>query len=146
MIKTIVEVLFTYFDGCPFLADNRLNIDYLPEDTKKTGVEYSIGVTPTDEILKTYKDGVAHCRFPFVISSVNDYGPDADNNLRNFEFMENLKAWIREQARGRRLPALPRGMTARSIRALGPPYLYEPDAQTAKYQIQCELQYYRKGD
>ena len=43
MSTTIIEALFEYFAACPLITDNRLNIDYLPEDTSQAGVEYSIG-------------------------------------------------------------------------------------------------------
>ena len=45
---TVLEALFDYFSGCPLMSDNRLNIDYLPEDTGEAGVEFASGTTPTD--------------------------------------------------------------------------------------------------
>ncbi|MCL1789867.1 MAG: hypothetical protein FWG40_00660 [Peptococcaceae bacterium] len=146
MVKTIIEALFEYFENCPLMANNRLNINYLPEDTKKAGIEYSISTEPADEVMQQYKDGGARCRYPFIISSVNDYGPDAAQNMLNSGFGEELAQWLRVQSRLRNLPVLPQGMLARSIKAKGFGYLYQPEADTGKYQIQCELEYYRKGD
>ncbi len=127
------------------MTGNRLNVDYLPEDTKEAGVEYAIGTSPTDELVQAYADGGARCRYPFIISSVNDYGPDEAQNIANTGFTESLADWLRKQSRARNLPILPDGMTPRSIRALGSGYLYQPDVNAGKYQIQCELEYYRKG-
>ena len=146
MGTTIIEALFEYFAACPLITDNQLNIDYLPEDTSQAGVEYSIGTTPTDEIVYLYRDGGARCRYPFVVSSVNDYGPDVAQNICNTGFAESLAVWLRQQSRMRNLPVLPSGLTPRSIRAIGSGYLYQPDINAGKYQIQCELEYYRKGD
>lgn len=146
MSATILEALFDYFSGCPLMADGRLNIDYLPEDTGEAGVEYAISTTPADEIVYRYRGGGARCRYPFVISSVNDYGPDEAQNLLNSGFYEALTAWLHKQTRTRNLPKLPEGLTPRSIQAVGPGYLYQPDVNAGKYQIQCELEYYRKGD
>lgn len=146
MSATIIEALFDYFASCPLMTDNRLNIDYLPENTSEAGIEYSIGVIPTDDTVNKYTNGGARCRYPFVISSVNDYGPDAAQNICNTGFSEELAAWLRKQTRVRKLPQLPNGMIPRSICALGSGYLYEPDVNAGKYQIQCELEYYRKGD
>lgn len=142
---TILEALFDYFSGCPLMSDNRLNIDYLPEDTGEAGVEYAIGTTPTDEVVYRYSNGGARCRYPFTISSVNDYGPDEAQNMLNSGFYEDLAAWLHKQTRARNLPQLPQGLSPRSIRATGPGYLYQPDVNAGKYQIQCELEYYRKG-
>ena len=146
MSTTIIEALFVYFEGCPLMADGRLNVDYLPEDTGEAGVEYALATSPTDELVYNYLDGGARCRYPVIISSVNDYGPDAVQNIANTGFTEALADWLRKQTRLRNLPALPEGLTPRSIRALGSGYLYQPDINAGKYQIQCELEYYRKGD
>lgn len=146
MSTTIVEALFDYFDRCPFMTENRLNIDYLPEDTSEAGVEFAIGTTPTDELIYPYTNGGARCRYPFTITSINDYGPDKAQNMLNSGFFEALADWLRKQTRMRNMPVLPEGMTPRSIRAIGPGYLYQPDVNAGKYQIQCELEYYRKGD
>lgn len=145
MKATILEALFDYFSGCPLMDGGRLNIDYLPEDTGEAGVEYAIGTTPTDEVVYNYRGGGARCRYPFTISSVNDYGPDEAQNMLNSGFYEVLADWLRQQTRTRNLPGLPAGLTPRSIRATGPGYLYQPDANAGKYQIQCDLEYYRKG-
>ena len=146
MSTTVLEALFDYFSGCPLMCDNRLNIDYLPEDTGAAGVEFALGTTPTDEVVYRYTNGGARCRYPFTISSVNDYGPDEAQNMLNSGFYEELAAWLHKQTRVRNLPELPVGLTARSIRAIGPGYLYLPDVNAGKYQIQCDLEYYRKGE
>ena len=146
MSTTIIEALFEYFGNCPLMTDDRLNINYLPEDTSEAGVEYAIATQPADEVVQTYQYGGARCRYPFIISSVNDYGPDVGQNIANAGFTEALANWMRAQTRLRALPELPEGLTPRSIRAVGSGYLYQPDIDAGKYQIQCELEYYRKGD
>ena len=145
MSATILEALFDYFSGCPLMVDGRLNIDYLPEDTGAAGVEYAISTTPTEDVVYRYRDGGARCRYPFTISSVNDYGPDEARNMLNSGFFESLADWMRRQSRAMRLPELPAGLIPRSICATGPGYLYQPDVNAGKYQIQCDLEYYRKG-
>lgn len=146
MSKTVLEALFDYFRACPLMRDNRLNIDYLPADTEAAGVEFAISTTPTDEVITRYKDGGARCRYPFTISSVNDYGPDEVQNMLNSGFYDALATWLNKQSRARHLPELPEGYTARTIAAKGPGYLYQPDVNAGKYQIQCELEYYKKGE
>ena len=146
MSTTIIEALFEYFAACPLITDNRLNIDYLPEDTSQAGVEYSIGTTPANEVVRQYKDGGQLCRYVFVITGVNDCAPGAAQNMLNSGFYEVLALWLGKQSRMRKLPDLPDGLSAQRIKAVGPGYLYAPDINSGKYQIQCELEYYRKGD
>ena len=146
MDETIINALFDYFFSCPLMTGNRLNIDYLPEDTGKAGIEYAIATSPTDEIVKPYLRGGAQCQYPFIISSVNDYGAEEAQSIANVGFMEKLSQWMRRQDRMRKLPNLPAGMTATHIRALGSGFLFEPGANSGKYQIQCMLEYFRKGD
>ena len=146
MNTTIISALFDYFSNCPLMTDNRLNVDYLPEDTKKAGIEYAIFPSPTDELIYRYTNGGARCQYQFIISSVNDYGPSKAQSIENSGFMERLAEWLRAQTRMRNLPVLPEGLTPRSIKAIGTGYLYQPDVDSGKYQIQCELEYYRKGE
>ena len=143
MVNTIVEGLFQYFNKSPLIEKSRLNISYLPEDTKKAGVEYAIATEPNEQVITRYRDGGQHCRYPFVICSVNDYGQDHLVNMASSGFMEQLSEWLREQCRKRNLPELPEGMMSRSIEAKNIGYLFEPGATAGKYQIICELQYYK---
>ena len=146
MTQTILEALDAYFMACPLMSDGRLNIDYLPESTKQAGVEYSISTEPTDEVVTRYRDGGAMCRYVFSISSVNDYGPDKLQNIANSGFYETLAAWLRVQNKARNFPTLPAGMQPLGIGAIGMGFLVIPDVDAGKYQIQCELKYYRKGE
>ena len=98
MSTTIIEALFEYFAACPLITDNRLNIDYLPEDTSQAGVEYSIGTTPANEVVRQYKDGGQLCRYVFVITGVNDCAPGAAQNMLNSGFYEVLALWLGRQS------------------------------------------------
>lgn len=146
MAQTIIEALREYFAACPLLEGGRLNIDYLPEDAKKCGVEYSIDTTPAEEIITRYVGGSAVCQYVFVIRSVNDYGPSALQNISNSGFFEKLSAWMAAQTKKRALPALPEGMEPQKLEAQGTGYLYGSGADAAKYQVQCRLVFYKKGE
>jgi hypothetical protein len=142
---TIVEGLHAFFQGCPLMTENRIHVDYLPTDAKG-GVEFSIDATPGTDTVAPYLDGGGMCQYQFVLRSVNDYGPDTLQNITNNGFYDGLMAWLRTQSRKRRLPAMPEGMQAIRIRALSTAYLFEMGASVGKYQIQCQLDYYRKGE
>lgn len=145
MADTIIQALRDYFLDCPLMTDNRLNIDYLPEDTKKNGVEFSIDVSPAEEVIQSYMDGGAKCQCVFTVRSVNNYGSGVLQNLTNSGFYEQLTNWLEQQTNKRAFPILPRGMQGLSIKAQSAGYLFSAYEDVAKYQIQCRLIYYRKG-
>ena len=146
MSKSIIEALYEYFNDSPLLDMKRLNVDYLPESTKRAGIEYSVSIIPTDEVIKQYVDGSTKCRCPFTVSSINSYGQDVCQNLENAGLSEQMSNWIREKASRREYPELPDGLSALSMRAIGSGYLFEADVDNGKYQLQCEMIFYRKGE
>lgn len=139
--------LYNYFSDCPLIDGCRLNIDYLPEDTKKTsaGVEYSLDTSPADEVITPYVDGGAHCQFVFVFRSVNAYGPNELQNMGNSNFFEDLTTWVRAQNAARKFPETPQGWQVQKVEVQSTQYLFSANADVGKYQIQCRLLYYRKG-
>ena len=142
---TIIQCLHEFFLDCPLMTDNRINVDYLPEDARD-GVEFSIDATPGADTLTPHLDGGGMCQYQFVLRSVNDYGPDTLQNIANSGFFDGLMAWMRTQSRKRQLPQMPEGMQPLRIRALSTAYLFQMGADVGKYQIQCQLDYYRKGE
>lgn len=142
---TIMQGLWDFFMACPLMSEYRINVDYLPSDAKD-GVEFSIDATPGTETEVRHLDGGGMCQYQFVLRSVNAYGPDTWQNIANGGFYDGLVAWLRTQSRQRKLPAMPEGMQPIRIKALSTAYLFEMDAAVGKYQIQCTLEYYRKGD
>lgn len=144
MSNTIIEALSEYFDSCPLLTGGRFNMEELPEDVRQAGVEYSIAASPADERITNYRDGAARCRYLFAISSVNNYEPETAQNLMNTGLFDRLAEWLRREGRKRHWPNLPAGMVPRGIRAVEAGHLHQPDGSAGKYQIQCELEYYRK--
>jgi len=128
------------------MAEGRLKASIIPEETCEAGIEYVLLASFSDEPVRTYVDGSARLRYPFVISSVDDYGLDAAQDIAKTGFAETLAEWLRKQARLRNLPELPAGLTARNIKTLGSGHQEKPDTGAGKYQIHCELEYYRKSD
>lgn len=142
---TIIQGIWDFFMDCPLMTENRINVDYLPEDAKQ-GVEFSIDATPGTDMVSQHLDGGGMCQFQFVMRSVNDYGPDTWQNIANNGFYDGLIVWMRTQSRKRQLPQMPDGCQPLRIRALSTAYLFQEGANVGKYQIQCRLDYYRKGD
>ena len=127
------------------MTENRINIDYLPADAKD-GVEFSIDAVPGSDVLVPHLRGGGVCEFLFVLRSINAYGADTWQTLANNGFYDDLKAWVRKENQNRRRPDMPEGMQALRIEVTTNAYLFASEADSAQYQIQCKLTYYRKGD
>lgn len=138
METSIIKSLFRWFADCEVLeVDNDLNVDYLGDDPE----QYSIEVVPCKTVLKQYVDGSAKCQYLFIFASRENYSPDESINMANLEFYERLEDWIAEQNINRKLPKLPDCCTAQSIKVLSSGYVMNNDTKTARYQIQCRLEY-----
>lgn len=141
MNKSIIQSLFEWFADCEILeADSDLNIDYLGEEAE----QYSIETVPCKTVVKSYIDGSAKCQYLFIFASRECYSQDEGINMANLEFYERLEEWIAEQNINCKLPSLPDGCTAQSIKVQSSGYVMNNDTKTARYQIQCRLEYTKK--
>lgn len=145
MPDTIIEGLQEYFSACPLMKDGKLNVDYLPENTKKEGVQFSISPTPGEPGMRQYMSRSSMRQFPFVLRTVNDWGTDILQNLGNSGFCEDLAEWMLEQSGSHKLPHLPAGMGPTRLVVVTSGYLFTTTPAAGKYQIQCRLEYFRKG-
>lgn len=138
METSIIKSLFKWFCDCEILeADSELNVDYLGEEAE----QYSIETVPCKTVVKSYIDGSAKCQYLFIFASRECYSQENGINMANLEFYERLEDWIAEQNINRKLPKLPDGCTAQSIKVLSSGYVMNNDTKTARYQIQCRLEY-----
>lgn len=146
MANTIIASLRDFFMTCPLMSKMRINVDYLSEDAKIGGVAVSIDPVPADEVIKRYVGGDTICQYVFVIRTVTDHGEDVIQSISNNGFYEALSAWLTKQARIDNLPNMPAGMKPTQIDTLSTGYLLSAYGDSAKYQIQCRLIYFREGE
>ncbi len=141
---TIIQGLYDFFLTCPVLQNGALHVNWLPPSVQD-GLQFSIDASPADEAVATHLRGGGVCRFEFVLRSINAFGPDTLQNIENNGLYDTLAAWLRTQTAARRLPSMPPGMQPLRIAALSAGYLFQEDSHAGHYQIQCRLEYYRKG-
>lgn len=134
---SIVEALSIYLNGCPLLAEDRLNVDFLPPAAQS----YSIEPVPCESLVSRYTDGTTVRQFLFVLASRELFGEDIAQQVDNLAFYESFAAWLQRQNDAGILPDLGAGRDARSIAAITCGYAFIPGAETARYQIQCKLKY-----
>lgn len=134
---SIAESVRQFVRTYPKLADNRLNVDFLPA---KEG-SYSIGVVPCKEWVKRYVDGSGVKQFLFVLASREAFGEEIRQQLDNLGFYEGFSRWLDQKTMAHELPALGKGQTPLAVEATTSGYAFIPGTDSARYQIQCRLTY-----
>ena len=146
MSETIIKALWDYFLTCPLMGNQKINVDYLPPECGRDGVEYCISPTPDTEILNRFVSGSTMRQYTFTLGSVNDYGTDTLQNIDNCGFYEAMAAWLEVQTQTKHFPTMPPGKRAMQIYALTPVYLLNAQETAGKYQIPCRIVYFQKGE
>lgn len=140
---TIIDGVRAWLKTYEGLADGRLSVDFLPEETKS----YSVDTVPTTEIVKRYLDGSSIRQFLFCVSSREFYSDNIAQNVDNQAFYEGLAAWLERKSKLRQFPNIGTGRTVRSIEISSTAYPFVVDEHgTARYQLQLKLTYFQKGD
>lgn len=141
MAASIVESLSEYFLACPLLKDGYFHVDFLGPDP----VEYTLEVLTCDPIVKRYVNGDALRRYLFAFGSREYYSADRVQNTENIAFYEALSDWVEEQNRLENFPELPGELAPEELRAVSSGYLFDETMESARYQIQIELIYYKEA-
>lgn len=139
---TIIEAVRKYLEGCPLLNGGKLNVDFLPEKA----ATYSVDVVPVKPVVKAYLDGSSKRQFLFVFATRAYYGDHVRQQLDNLGLFEAFESWIEQQNRARKFPDLGEGRSVQKLEVTTSGYVFAPDTDTARYQIQCRLSYYQKGE
>ena len=136
---TIIESVRNYIKTFPGVTGERLNVDFLPEDAQK----YAIEVVPSQSVVKWFVDGSSTRQFIFIMASRMFYGREIRQQIDNLGFFESFEEWIDSNSRSGVLPVLSGGREAKKIAVTTSGYVFMPGEDTARYQIQCRLEYYQ---
>lgn len=142
MTKFMVSGLREYLATCPHLAEGVIHIDY----QGLTPTQYNIEVLDAPRVIKAYIDGTSLMQLQFRFSSVVYYGADVGLNLASRAFFEKFCRWLTLQNRRGALPLLGEAREALSVEAVTEGYLFESGEDTAKYQVDCRILYYERGE
>lgn len=132
----LIEYIRELVLSCPFLADWRVNVDYLSEK-----MEYSIDPLPCDPIIQRYVDGGAKKQFQFAFTSKEAYDEDARINIENSGFYQKFEEWLEEQTNKGLLPDISGRKQPYAVETLNSGYLYDAEGKLALYRIECRLLY-----
>lgn len=141
MVNSIIEGLSDYFLKCPLLKDGVFRVNALGSEP----VEYELESAITSPVIKTYIDGSSVRQYQFNFNSRESYSMDRILAIQNESFYEDLCNWVEEQSKSGNLPEMPEGCEAQAITVLAPGFMLDATMESAFYQVQLQLQYYKEA-
>lgn len=136
---TIIKGLRDYFKKCPLLKNGTINVDCLVEKP----IRYCIETVPAEPVILRYTDGDSLNQYVFLLASREYYGQEVQQNIENSELYEKLSDWIDEQNKADNMPDIGDGRQPQRIETLTSGYLIDAQPNTARYQIQMRVIYYK---
>lgn len=119
----------------------RVNVNYLEENTDT----YSIEEVPVEPIVKKYINGDSIRQYAFIFTSREPYGVDVLTNIDNSGFYEKLADEIERNNENEIFPLLDDGLEPLKIEVTSTGYAFAVTEDTAQYQINLRLKYFKRG-
>lgn len=141
----IIKALREYIRTCPHLDSFnnavKVNVNYLEPQADT----YSIEEVPIEPIVKRYVNGDSIRQYAFIFTSREPYGIDVLQNIDNSGFYEKFADWIENQNNNEIFPLLGNGLEPLKIEVTSTGYAFAVTEDTAQYQINLRLKYFKKG-
>lgn len=118
----------------------RVNVNYLDSNVDT----YSIEEMPIEPILKRYINGDSIRQYAFIFTSREPYGSDVLQNIDNSGFYEKFADELEAKNDNEIFPILDLNLEVREIKVTSTGYAFAVSEDTAQYQIQLRLKYYKK--
>lgn len=145
MIFLIIDSLRDYMRSlkCLDTFNNaiKVNVNYLEPNTDT----YSIEEVPVEPIVKPYVNGDSIRQYAFIFTSREPYGVDVLQNIDNSGFYEKLADEIESNNNNGILPILDGNLEPLEIKVTSTGYAFAVTEDTAQYQINLRLKYFKKG-
>lgn len=119
----------------------RVNVNYLEANADT----YSIEEVPVEPIVKKYVNGDSIRQYAFIFTSREPYGADVLTNIDNSGFYEKLADEIEKNNYNEIFPLLDDGLEPLEIKVTSTGYAFAVTEDTAQYQINLRLKYFKKG-
>ncbi|MDC4242509.1 chloramphenicol resistance protein [Clostridium tertium] len=120
----------------------RVNVNYLEPEADT----YSIEEVPIEPILKKYVNGDSIRQYAFIFTSREPYGVDVLTNIDNSGFYEKLADEIEVQNDNNILPKLEGNLESLEIKVTSTGYAFAVTEDTAQYQINLRLKYFKRKE
>ena len=118
----------------------RVNVNYLEPNADT----YSIEEVPVEPIVKKYVNGDSIRQYAFIFTSREPYGADVLTNIDNSGFYEKLADEIEKNNNKEIFPLLDDGMEVLEIKVTSTGYAFAVTEDTAQYQINLRLKYFKR--
>lgn len=118
----------------------RVNINYLEENPDT----YSIEEVPVEPVVKKYINGDSIRQYAFIFTSREPYGADVLTNIDNSGFYEKLADEIERNNENEIFPLLDDGLEPLKIEVTSTGYAFAVTEDTAQYQINLRLKYFKR--
>ena len=119
----------------------KVNVNYLDTEADT----YSIEEVPIEPIVKKYVNGDSIRQYAFIFTSREPYGAEVLQNIDNSGFYEKLADEIERNNYSGILPKLEEGLEPILIEITSTGYAFAVTEDTAQFQIQLKLKYFKKG-
>jgi hypothetical protein len=142
-----IKAMLDWLATCPLATaldneDVAFSIEYLGADADQ--VQFSLEGTPTATVIDQFFLGSRRAK-NYVLASRMTYSQDNIQQAANSSFWDDFAEWVETQSSARNLPRLSDGKTAEKVVCLSPGYIMSQDADSCRFQIQLQLQYYQRG-
>ena len=141
IIKALRDYIRTFECLETFNNAIRVNVNYLEENPDT----YSIEEVPIEPIVKKYVNGDSIRQYAFIFTSREPYGIDVLQNIDNSGFYEKFADEVEEKNNKDILPLLENGLEPLEIKVTSTGYAFAVTEDTAQFQIQLRLKYFKKG-
>lgn len=141
IIKALRDYIRTFECLETFNNAIRVNVNYLEENPDT----YSIEEVPIEPIVKKYVNGDSIRQYAFIFTSREPYGIDVLQNIDNSGFYEKFADEVEEKNNKDILPLLDNGLEPLEIKVTSTGYAFAVTENTAQYQINLRLKYFKKG-
>ncbi|NFO46531.1 chloramphenicol resistance protein [Clostridium botulinum] len=138
----IIEAIKDYIAGfnCMSTFENAINANYLAGEADN----FSIEEMPCEPILKKYLDGSTKRQFQFAFCSREPYGQEVIQQIDNSGFYEKFSDEVEDKNSKSILPIGDSNIESISINVTSSAYVVSTEEDTAMYQINLNLIYYKK--
>ena len=141
IIKALRDYIRTFECLETFNNAIKVNINYLEENPDT----YSIEEVPIEPIIREYINGDSIRQYAFIFTSREPYGIDVLQNIDNSGFYEKFANEVEEKNKNGILPLLDNGLEPLSIKVTSTGYAFAVTEDTAQFQINLNLKYFKKG-
>ena len=142
-----IKAMLDWLATCPLATalgdgDVAFSIEYLGADADQ--VQFSLEGTPTATVIDQFFLGSRRAK-NYVLASRMTYSQDNIQQAANSSFWDDFADWVETQTSAQNLPKLAGDKKAEAVVCLSPGYILNQDANTCRFQIQLQLQYYQEG-